>query len=64
MEITKARRGLEVGYRIYKSPRRMKKRVYFLENYSLFTAIVLFTLTFSIINIILIMNFFKLFSNF
>lgn len=66
MEIAKEKRGIEIGYRFIekREPKRMKEKKGFFENYGLFTAMSVFTLTFSVINIILIMNFFSIIANF
>lgn len=62
MEIAKDKIG--IGYNSDMRENRKRERRGFLDNKTLFITIILTTLVFSIMNIMLIVNFFKILSNF
>lgn len=62
MEIAKDKIG--ISYNSDMRENRKRERRGFLDNKTLFITIILTTLIFSIMNIVLIVNFFKILSNF
>lgn len=59
-----AKNNLKIKYETSKKGQAKRAKKGFLENYGFFTAITVFTLTFSLINIILIMSFLRTIANF
>lgn len=62
MEIAKEKMGIDLNYKSNTKIHK-KKKIGLFRNYRLITALVAFTLIFSFINIMLIINFFSLFVN-